>query len=573
MVMATKQKYFLAFFAILFSFGIFAQGDVTIIIKGNREVERASRIAEAPAIIDTVLPTPVIDYPRLSLMQPTSIELEKIDPASVKIIDKLPQLYRTYVKIGVGTEFIPLGEIYFNNTRSRRFHYGVNVKHLSSFGNIKAYAPAQFDRTKGEIFGSILDNDYTLNGSFHLGSQGLHYYGFKNDTIAKDSIRQRYGDIGFSLQGSSHKRDSANVNFKGGITYNNYNSRKSEIDTLESWRAKENYFGIDGGAWYKQGKEVFAADVSLHYNGYKYGEVGKYITPADSGLFRNNTVFSLRPHVTTFADHNRLKATVGLDFTVDGAQQKTKAYIYPIADVKYSLFNDIFIPYVGIKGGLTQNTFKRLTSQNEFILPNVELRNEHKAIDFYGGIKGTISRRIGFNIGASFMHIKNKALFVTDTLHARQNQFNVIYDTLNQATIEGCLYFQLKEKIKIDVIGKYNSYTLLNNSYAWNLPTLEFTIRGKYNLYEKLVAQVDLTLLGGRRALVSGPGPDVLEENNQYFVNLGFVGDANLSLEYLYNKRISVFFQMNNFAAQRYLRWSNYPVQAFQVMGGFTFKF
>jgi hypothetical protein len=214
-----------------------------------------------------------------------------------------------------------------------------------------------------------------------------------------------------------------------------------------------------------------------------------------------------------------------------------------------------------------------LSRTNEFILPNIEIKNEHKAIDFYGGIKGTISRRIGFNIGASFMHIKNKALFITDTLHPRGNQFKMIYDTMNQATIEGSIYFQLKEKIKIDLIGKYHSYTLLNNSYAWNLPTLEFTIRGKYNLYEKLVAQVDLTLLGGRKALVFGPGTDVLEENKQYFKNLGFVGDANLSLEYLYNSRISAFFQMNNFAGQRYLRWSNYPVQGFQVMGGFTFKF
>jgi hypothetical protein len=570
--MATKQKYYLAFFAILFSFGIFAQGDVTIIVKGNREVEKAARIAVAPVIIDTILPTPVIDYPRLSLMQPTSIELQKIDPASVKIVDKLPELYRTFVKVGVGTEFMPLGEIYFNNTRSRRYHYGVNMKHLSSFGNIKNYAPAQFDRTNGEIFGSILENNYTLNGSFHLGSQGLHYYGFKNDSIQKDSIRQRYTDVGFSTQFLSHKRDSANLNYKVGIVYNNYNSKSPSIDSLANWKAKENYFALEGGAWYKMGKEVFAADVALKHNQYKYGEVGKYISPVDSGLYRSNTVFSLKPHITTFAYNNRLKATVGLDFTVDGGTN-TKAYIYPIADVKYSLFNDIFIPYIGVKGGLTQQTFKNLSRTNEFILPNIEIKNEHKAIDFYGGIKGTISRRIGFNIGASFMHIKNKALFIMDTLHPRGNQFKMIYDTMNQATIEGSIYFQLKEKIKIDLIGKYHSYTLLNNSYAWNLPTLEFTIRGKYNLYEKLVAQVDLTLLGGRKALVFGPGTDVLEENKQYFKSLGFVGDANLSLEYLYNSRISAFFQMNNFAGQRYLRWSNYPVQGFQVMGGFTFKF
>jgi hypothetical protein len=446
------------------------------------------------------------------------------------------------------------------------------VKHLSSFGNINDYAPAQFDRTKGEIFGSILENNYTLNGAFHMGSQGLHYYGFMNDSIAKDSIRQRYADIGFTTQFLSHAKDSGNLNYKVGITYNNYNSLKSTVDSLANWRAKENYFGIDGGAWYKMGKDIFAADVSLHYNGYRYGEVGKNITPADSGLFRDNTVFSLRPNITTYAFNNRLKATVGLDLTLD-AGKTNKAYVYPIAEAKYSLFNDIFIPYVGVKGGLKQKSFKSLSTLNEFILPNIEIKNEHQAIDFYGGIRGTISRRIGFNVSASYQHVKNKALFITDTLHIRGNQFKVIYDTMNQATIEGSIYFQLKEKLKIDVMGRYNSYALLNNSYAWNLPTWELILRGKYNLYDKLVAQVDLLLLGGRRAMVYAPGTDVQLENNQYFKNLGFVGDANLNLEYLYNKRISVFFQMNNFAAQRYARWYSYPVQGFQVLGGFTFKF
>jgi len=40
-----------------------------------------------------------------------------------------------------------------------------------------------------------------------------------------------------------------------------------------------------------------------------------------------------------------------------------------------------------------------------------------------------------------------------------------------------------------------------------------------------------------------------------------------------YNKRISAFLQVNNFASQRYMRWYNYPVQIFQVMGGVTARF
>lgn len=559
---------------LLFNLNLQAQNNDPIIIqtKGNREVEKATRIAESPQIQDTAVPPAVIDYPSLNLFYPTEIELQKIEAAAVKIVDKLPQLYHSYLKVGVGSKLMPLGEFYFDNVRTRKYFYGAHLKHLSSFGNIPDYAPSAFDRTKGEIFGSILEKRYQVNGSFHYGSQGFHYYGFKNDTIDKDSIRQRYNDVGFHFDFLRERKDTTNLNFKAGITYNNFTSRKPEVDSLKDWRAQENYFAVEGGAWYKMGKEIFAADLSIQYNGYRFGEETKYISPVDSGLFRNNTVVSLRPSITTFAYDNRLKASVGFDFTIDGGA-KTKAYIYPVAEAKYSLFNDIFIPYVGVRGGLKQQTFKGFAAQNEFILPNIDIRNEHKAIDFYGGIKGTISRRIGFNIGAGFAHIKNAAFFLTDTLHVRQNQFFVAYDTMNVGRIEGSIFFQLREKLKIDLIGKFNSYSLLNNSYAWNLPTTEFTIRGKYNLLDKLVAQVDVNLQGGRKALVYAPGTDVKVENGQYVLSLGYLADANLGLEYIYNNRISAFFQLNNLAAQRYARWNNYPVMGFQVMGGFTFKF
>ena len=49
--------------------------------------------------------------------------------------DKLKKLYPLYVKLGDGTDFatggiMPLGEVYFDATRSRKFLYGAHVKHL-----------------------------------------------------------------------------------------------------------------------------------------------------------------------------------------------------------------------------------------------------------------------------------------------------------------------------------------------------------------------------------------------------------------------------------------------------------
>jgi hypothetical protein len=293
---------------------------------------------------------------------------------------------------------------------------------------------------------------------------------------------------------------------------------------------------------------------------------------ADSGFVRNNTFFYLRPHVTTYGKNGRLKAQIGVDISIS-KWDNTKAYLYPDFSAKYSMFKDALIPYVALKGGLTQQSFYALTGVNEFVLSHVELRNENKALEAVIGLKGTISKRIGFNVMASFANVKDRALFVKDTLHSAGNRFNVIYDTMNITTFEAALNYQLHEKIKLDLVGRYYSYNALNNTYAWNLPQVQVVLRGSYNLYDKFIFSADVNLEGGRKALVYATESGATLENGQYAVPLGFIADANLSVEYRYNKRISAFLNFNNIAAQRYKRWYNYPTQGLQAMAGVTFRF
>jgi hypothetical protein len=569
------KKSIICFFVGIASFS-FAQPDVVDIdVATLRKVEPAYRISENPKIIDTVIATNVIEYPLLVLQHETSITLEDINAATIKTEQKLSQLYNTYVKLGVGTELMPLGEIYFDSKRSRKFLYGAHLKHLSSFGNLKDYAPAQFDRTKLGLYGAINERNYSLRGDLHYNNQGLHYYGWKipTDSVDRTTTAQRYHDIGGAFSFSSHKKDSANLNYKVGLEYNNYFSKKPLGDTIDDWRAKENYFAIKTSASYKFGEHLFASDFNIRYNGYKYGIEGDTSASfLDTGIILNNTIVNLKPTITTFLQNNRFKAKIGVDIVID-AHTKTRAHIYPVAELKYSLFNDIFIPYLGLRGSLKQTTFKSLTADNEFVLTNVAMRNENTAIDAYGGFKGTLSKRMSFNISASFARVKDKALFVTDTTYSVGNKFNIIYDTLNLTTIEGSLSYQLTEKLKIDGIGRYYSYALLNNTYAWNLPQWQAMVRGNYNLFEKFIINLDLNFEGGRRALVYAMEEDVTLENNQFAKQLGLITDINLGLEYRYNKRISAFVQMNNIASQRYNRWYNHPVQPFQFMGGLTARF
>ena len=152
------KKILISCLYILFGSLAFGQGGsdiVTVVGLGNRQIEPVYRMTESPKIIDTTIASPVTEYPLLFLQYATSIELDKINPATIKTEPKLLQLYQTYVKLGIGTELMPLGEIYFDSKRDRKFLYGAHAKHLSSFGNFENYAPAQFDRTRVGLYGAL----------------------------------------------------------------------------------------------------------------------------------------------------------------------------------------------------------------------------------------------------------------------------------------------------------------------------------------------------------------------------------------------------------------------------------
>ena len=225
---------------------------------------------------------------------------------------------------------------------------------------------------------------------------------------------------------------------------------------------------------------------------------------------------------------------------------------------------------------MKQTTFRSLSKQNAFIQSNPNLKNESTIYDAFLGVRGILSKQMEFNVSANFSETRNKALFVWDSssVHANRNQYNVIYDTVTMFKAEASLSYQLGEKLKLDGIARFYNYMAKNNSYAWNLPVYQFIVRGSYVLQDKFTFTLDINGEGGRKALVY----DSLEakttfEDGQYAKNLGFILDANIGVEYQYTSRLSAFLQCNNVAAQQYYRWYNYPVQAFQLMGGVTFKF
>jgi hypothetical protein len=551
-----------------------------IIIQGAglREVSPASRLNSSPTIIDTNINAILQEYPLLSPTyspQASGLKIEELkysrkDPNKEKVTP-------FYAKVGIGSQIMPLGEIYFNSIGKSNWQYGVFGKHISSFQKMKDFAPSYFDRTQSGAFASYYANKYTISSSGHYSNYGFNYYGLRDSlgTVDRKDIAQRFqnagGDVLFHLhQGQS---DSSKLNVKLGVNYNYFTTKRPFEDSLAKWKAGEHYVSFNSQLSYRLGREKFLLNLNVFNNNYKYGIPGDSLNTLDTGFVLNDLILQFNPGVVTQMMDDKLRVSVGVDISAN-IRETTKPYIYPQAEIKYSMFDDIFIPYVGIKGGLKQNTLRSLSRQNEFMLPNSRLLNESTVFDAYAGFKGVLSKRLSFNIGANYARVNNKALFVSDTVFSNLNKFSVIYDSMNIMTIEGSLSYQLNEKLKIDGIGRFFSYETTNQAYAWNLPQLQFKVRGNYVLNNKFIFNLDVTLETGRKGLVyDSTIAGVITENNQFAAPLNTFADINLSTEYKFNKMITGFIQLNNIASQRYLRWYNYPLTGFQIMGGATFKF
>ena len=548
-----------------------------VILQGitKREIDKASRIPTLPIVDDTITQQAVQPYPLLSIQQRTTTIVDTIPAANIKLKENLNQLYRAYVKVGFGSPLMPLGEVFVNSIRSRKYTYGFHAKHLSSWSNMKGYERSQFDRTDLQLFGGINERKFDVMGTLRYRNQGLHYYAIPLpvDSLGRDVTRQRYNDVGFRVDfGNSAKVDTFKIKYNVGVDYNYFNTAKPQIDSLSTWRAQEHKIGLFGKAEYRLNENLYGGRLEVEHNGFTYGQQNDTLKGIDTAYRNPNTLIRLVPTFQTFLWDNKFKATVGLDITLNVAE-KLRAHIFPVAEVKYSLFNDMFIPYVGVRGGMKQRTLKSLTLQNEFIRPNVGLRNEQVSFDLYGGIKGTLTKNISFDLNTSYGTTRDFAMFTTDTLYSRGNRFDVIYDTAKIFKLQGSISYQMLEKLKVDVIGTYYSYELKQNVHAWNMPDFDLIARAHYNLFNKFYLNFDFKLEIGRKALVYETGEGSIQENLQSFRKLNPIYDFNLGLEYRYTKRLSLFVQMNNIAAQRYQRWYNAPVQSFQFLGGLTFRF
>jgi len=561
------------------------EGDFSLNVhgQGSRSISPPSKISELPEIKKEVHDKPLISYKILSKKIDVSFVPKPIKPARLKVSEPLEKLYAGYLKAGFGNYITPLVDLYYGGTRSRKNSWGLNLKHFSSGQGPEDVGFSGFSENAFKANYKHFLDYHTLSFNVKYNRDVAYYYGFElNDSTfanfkdAKEEIRTIYNTINVNAELESNYKDSAKLNHKVGLDYN---------FLMGNYQNRENRFVIDGRVQKYFGKELARLDFELDYNDYSYqrydgldsNQLVAELAETEFNILQNSAILKLTPSINAL--RNNFKAHIGASMQVDSKAESF--HLFPHAEVKYSLFNDMFIPYVGATGNVGRNSFHSVTAENPFVSSAIELKNTVKRYEIYGGIRGSFSSAMSFNLRVSQARFTDMPFFFNDTVYSMQNKFAVVYDQVNVLSIGGQLGYRVDEKLKLYVRGDFYDYDLDREAYAWHKPSLEISVGGFYNMADKLVIRADVFFIGKRFAkslrpvngleLTAVTSPDGQEV--YYPIEINAIFDANVGVEYRLTKKVSAFVNVNNLTTKKYQLWLRYPNQSINILFGGTVRF
>ncbi len=543
--------------------------ETVIVVKPyTPSVNDAFKIKETPVLGDSVslekkpIKYSIFSVPVASTFTPSKGRATKVEK------DKRIKLYDNYITLGFGTYSNVLAEFYSNLEISKSDNFGVYLTHNSSQGGIEdVRLDDKFYDTELNLNYSSRNKKSSWNTELGLQHQLFNWYGLPeqtrltNELITAIDPQQNYfsGSLGGELElyDSFLNKASANYRYFG-----------------DSYDSAEHNFKADGAF------EVNIADELINTKVFADVLSGKF----DKGfndpneLNYSQMIFGITPSLLILRDDLTLNLGASFVYGLDTENSDNSFYIYPQVTASYRLAGDYFIPYAGLEGSLSQNTYYSFAQENPYVSPTLNIAPTDKSYDAYFGAKGKLTNSIGYNLKGGYASEINRALYLANLSntsstedYAYGNSFGVVYDDINTLSFSGEINVDVNRDFKLGLNGSFFSYNSEFEAEAWNLPEMKASLLMDYQITEKWFAGANLFYTGERKDreetinMIGG-----LESRT---ITLDGFTDLNVNLGYRFNDQLSIFAKGNNLLGDNYERWSNFPVQGIQVMAGATYKF
>ena len=550
---------------------------LTLVRPYEPSVNDAQKISSLPSLKDSFSIKPAFAYSIRSRRIDTRFDVSPIAPAKLQPLPQ-PRLYYGYLKVGVGTIPNALGEVAINTVRNRDYAAGAFFKYDGAGGKVKLGNDQKVFAGSNDLSAKIFAQKFlyhsVLYGELGASGQTIHNYGYdtqavnKSDehidtSLIKGDIRKNYifADANIGIRSSHFKTEQLNYDVK--LSY------KSAFNKLEDvYTPHYNESDVDpnskGFVRYSENAVNFKAQLDNNMFG---GNVNLDVFNRSSAFdsLRHNFAFDINPWFMLDNDSVRLQVGMRLAFWKQD-EDNVRPMIFPKMEFQFTLLKDIFIPFVGIDGYLTPNTYRDIVTENPFITPGLTVPISRTKWLIYAGLKGTLTSKLSYYLRANFITTEKECFFVNDTSYSRiQNYFNVVTDDLNTFNFKGELYFNPVESLDFGLKANFFSYQPSKIKYAWHKPEYTIEFLAKYNLRNKVIVNFDVMSIGKRYA-------KAFYDPEKEFYILKDVVSFNLGAEYRYTKSLSFFLKLNNISGAKYERWNFYPSHRFNLMGGFTYS-
>ena len=530
--------------------------EVTVIAAYEPSLSDAHKININPEIEEKEIDKPDLKYNITPPLLNTTFEPAKITAARVSG-EPLSKLYQSYIKAGFGNYTTPYAELFYNNLRSKTSNLGINYKHYSSSGKIKDYAPAGFSDNVLNAYGSYFSDNHLFSGDFTYKRNAFHYYGFNptlenipvNDSLKKATF-QKYQTIEATASVKSDYADKDKLNHAVDITFYNLRNAKA-VENAISLKANLNK---SVNLINKIDNQKLALDAGVNY-----------FNNPEFNASKDAAVYIIKPQISF--QMNQYALNLGFNTNIE-AGEDSYIHFFPIIEGQIAIAKNVLSLYGSFGGDVERNNIRTLFEENPFIIADFDsLKFTTNKVIFTGGIKGNIASVFTFNLGAGFKESENMPFFVNDTIDFF-NKFNLVYDDVTIVKAFADFSLQTTDKLLLMLRGEFNHYTMTVEKEAWHKPILNASIIANYKLVDKINIKAELYAQGYTYAKLF----DAVTKTYSSATINGFA-DFNLGIEYLYNKKISAFLNLDNISGTRYYRWYNYPSQRFHVLGGLTYAF
>lgn len=524
----------------------------------NKSVEVSGEYKPKFPDVQKIESVPVVEKPAIKAVtyaydiKAHQVNTEKIvNPIPVSDLNNFQEsLYPTsFVKLGYGNYRTPLAEIYLNNKQNKQYSYGMHYRFLQSNSDLnEKFADFTNHAIKGYISRYTQIGEVGMDVTYRFSK--FNFYGFDTSSKARDYSLDR--NIS-SLDARAYFNSTAisDKKLKHRTQFNFYN--------YQVGKAVENQYAITS--------KLYGSIKS--FNDLKNPQLSAVIG-LDYNTFKNDTLAPIKRFFIQFDprfdfEYEGMKVTAGLNTTVFfSGSDSANAFINLVLKANYPLIENIATLYGGIDGRYQKQTLRNMVQINPYTT-QYDLYNMYENIKSYIGINTKISPTADAAFELSYSDNSNLPVYISrkDSL----NSFAIKYRQFNILKFSGAFNYSFSESVRIGLSGNLYEYGSDDEPEAWQMPNIDGKLNMMFNIKNTVYPHIDILAMGTQKARTGEI------DNNYTSSTLKAFYDISAGIDYRFKKKLSAFVQANNLLGTRYMRWNNYPVYGFNILGGITMIF